>query len=145
MTTTPNRRRFIAIIPFAGAALLTACSKEVDTAPRSTVEPAPSPAPMPPAAVESRPAMPQTPEPAPASTAGMPMVDENEPQAKALGYVNVATRADTAKYKSYVAGSQCSNCALYTGKPGDAAGGCPLFAGQQVAAKAWCASWVKKA
>jgi len=49
------------------------------------------------------------------------------------------------KFKTYVAGSQCSNCALYAGKTGDAAGGCPLFPGKQVAAAGWCNSWVKKA
>lgn len=141
MSTTPSRRRFIAIIPFAGAALLAACSKEPESMPRPAAEPMPAPAPP----LESKPAMAPNPEPAPASTAGLPLVNEDDAQAKALGFVNVATRADAAKYKTYVAGSQCSNCALYTGKAGDTAGGCPLFAGQQVPAKAWCASWVTKA
>ena len=27
----------------------------------------------------------------------------------------------------------------------DAAGGCPLFAGKQVAGKGWCSAWAKKA
>ncbi len=131
---TQNRRRFIAIIPFAGAAVLAACSKEPEPA-----MPAPTPAP----AVEPPPA-PAT-APAPAATSGLPMVDEADAQAVALGYVAQATRADTVKFKSYVAGNQCSNCALYTGQAGDAAGGCPLFPGKQVAAVGWCSSWVKKA
>lgn len=138
MSTTQNRRRFIAIIPFAGVALLAACSKEPEPyLPAPT--PAAEPTPMPPAAVEPAPA------PAPAATSGLPMLDEADAQAVALGYVAEATRADAVKFKSYIVGSQCSNCALYTGQAGDAAGGCPLFQGKQVAAVGWCNSWVKKA
>ncbi len=73
------------------------------------------------------------------------MVDEADAQALALGYVADATRADTVKFKSYIGGSQCGNCALYTGQAGDAAGGCPLFPAKQVSAVGWCNSWVKKA
>lgn len=135
MSTTPTRRRFIAIIPFAGAALLAACSKEPEPASAAAVEPTPAPIPVP----EPAPAT------APAATSGLPMVDESDAQAQALGYVTDAKRADTAKYKSYVAGSQCSNCALYMGQPSDPAAGCPLYPGKQVAAQAWCQSWVKKA
>ncbi len=72
------------------------------------------------------------------------MVDEKGPQAAALGYVADATHADAKKFPKYAAGQMCSVCALYQGKPGDAAGACPLFAGQQVAAKGWCSAWAKK-
>jgi hypothetical protein len=34
---------------------------------------------------------------------------------------------------------------LYQGKAADKAGGCPLFAGKQVAGKGWCSAWAKKA
>ena len=74
-----------------------------------------------------------------------PMVAESDPQAVALGYTPDATKANKAKYPQYAAGQNCSNCGIYQGKPGDPAGGCPLFAGKQVAAKGWCSSWVKKA
>ena len=82
MSTTPSRRRFIAIIPCAGAALLVACSKEPAPASPSAIEPTPAPTPAP------------IPEPAPAATSGLPMVDEADAQALALGYVADATRAD---------------------------------------------------
>ena len=72
------------------------------------------------------------------------MVGPSDPQAVALGYVEDAAKADKAKYASFVAGSSCSNCALYTGKGGDAAGGCPLFGGKQVMAKGWCSGYSKK-
>ena len=73
------------------------------------------------------------------------MVDEKSAQAVALGYVDDAARVNTAKYTNFVAGSNCRNCALYAGMPGDAVGMCPLFSGKHVAAKGWCGSWVKKA
>jgi hypothetical protein len=77
--------------------------------------------------------------------AAAPLVLETEPQAVALGYKADATKADKAKYPKYAAGQNCANCALYQGKPTDAAGACPLFAGKQVGAKAWCSAWAKKA
>lgn len=75
----------------------------------------------------------------------LPMVEKGDAQAVALSYVDDATQADTAKFKNYASGSACVNCVLYQGKAGDIAGGCPLFAGKNVAAKGWCTSWVKKA
>lgn len=71
-------------------------------------------------------------------------LDEKDPQAMALGYVAVATKVDTKKYPKYAVGQACSNCALYQGKAADPWGGCPLFAGKQVAGKGWCSAWVKK-
>lgn len=76
---------------------------------------------------------------------GQNKLDEKDAQAVALGYVADATKADKKKYPQYAAGKACSNCALYQGKPSDAAGACPLFAGKQVAGKAWCSAWAKKA
>lgn len=76
---------------------------------------------------------------------GLPMLDEADPTAKSLGYVADAKKADTKKYKQYAAGHVCSNCQLYTGKPGEASGPCSIFPGKQVAAKGWCSAWVKKA
>ena len=73
------------------------------------------------------------------------MVDEKEPQAVALAYVDDAARVDKVKFKSYVAGNHCGNCAVYLGKAGDAVGPCPLFAGKHVTTKGWCSAWVKKA
>ena len=72
-------------------------------------------------------------------------LDEKDPQAVALGYVADASRADAKKYAKYAPGQNCTSCALYQGKAGDAAGNCPLYAGRQVSAKGWCSAWVKKA
>jgi hypothetical protein len=74
-----------------------------------------------------------------------PLLTEADPQAKALGYFADATKTDKTKYPKYAAGQLCNNCALYQGKADDKAAGCPLFAGKQVAGKAWCSAWAKKA
>jgi hypothetical protein len=73
------------------------------------------------------------------------MVNEKDPQAVALGYVADAGKADKAKYKNWAATQHCDNCALFQGKAGDAAGGCPLFGTKKVAGKGWCSAWAKKA
>jgi High potential iron-sulfur protein len=75
---------------------------------------------------------------------GAPMLDEKDAQAVALGYVADTTKADAKKYTKHSKDQLCSNCQLYTGKAGDKAGPCSLFAGKQVAANGWCSAWVKK-
>lgn len=76
---------------------------------------------------------------------GQTKLDEKDPQAVGLGYVADATKTDAKKYPKYAAGQVCTNCALFQGKASDAWGGCPLFAGKQVAGKGWCNAWAKKA
>ena len=73
------------------------------------------------------------------------LLDEKDAAAVAVGYVTDAKRVDTKKYPKYAAGQVCSNCAIYQGKASDKTGGCPLFAGKQVAGAGWCSAWAKKA
>jgi High potential iron-sulfur protein len=73
------------------------------------------------------------------------MVEEKDANAVALGYVADAAKADKAKYKQYVAGQNCTNCALYQAKATDPVGGCPLFGTKKVLGKGWCGAWAKKA
>lgn len=75
----------------------------------------------------------------------LPMVDPKDPTAVALGYVADTTTVDKKKFAKHEVTQNCINCAIYQGKPADVAGGCPLFAGKQVAGKGWCSAWVKKA
>ena len=125
------------LITTAGAAaLLAACGdkKPADVAASApAAAPAASPAPVAAAPVS----------PMPAAATG-PLVDEKETQAVALGYVVVAAKADKAKFPQYADGQACSNCALYQGGAA-AQGGCPLYPGKQVLAKAWCSAYNKKA
>ncbi len=135
MRIQTTRRHFVRTTPFAGLALLAACSPKAEP-PVAPVATAPAAT----AAASTDTAS------APATTAmELPMVQKSDAQAMALGYVDDAIQADTVKFKNYVAGSDCANCILYQGKVGDAAGACPLFAGKNVAAKGWCSSWARKA
>ena len=72
-------------------------------------------------------------------------LDEKDAQAQSLGYKHDATKVDKAKFAKYVAGQNCASCTFYQGKPTDAWGACPIFAGKQVAGKGWCSAYVKKA
>ena len=71
-------------------------------------------------------------------------VDEKDPQAVSLGYVADTAKADAKKFTKHSKDQKCSNCALFQGKAGDAAGGCPLFGTKQVAAGGWCSAYAKK-
>lgn len=73
------------------------------------------------------------------------MLDEKDPQAVALAYKADGTKTDKVKFPKYDATQNCTNCVLYQGKAADKTGGCPLFAGKQVAGKGWCSAWAKKA
>lgn len=72
-------------------------------------------------------------------------VDEKDPAATGLGYKHDATKVDTKKYANYKAGSTCSNCQFYQGKPTDAWAACALLGGKQANGKGWCSAWAKKA
>lgn len=72
------------------------------------------------------------------------MLAETDPQAGALAYKADATKVDKTKQPKYAAGQVCTNCALFQGAANASVGGCPLFAGKQVAGKGWCSAWVKK-
>ncbi|HEX7437063.1 MAG TPA: high-potential iron-sulfur protein [Caldimonas sp.] len=75
----------------------------------------------------------------------LPMVDEKDPQAVALGYVADAKRVDKAKFPKYALGQQCTGCQLFQGAATAAAAPCTLFVGKQVAGPGWCSAFVKKA
>jgi high potential iron-sulfur protein len=71
-----------------------------------------------------------------AHAADLPLLSESDPAAKALDYVEDATRAKGAQ-----PGSLCSNCSVYGGADGAPAGPCTLFPGKWVKANGWCKSW----
>ncbi len=73
------------------------------------------------------------------------VLSETDPQAVALGYKADTTKVDQKKFPKHEASQHCGNCQLYQGKPADANGPCPLFAGKHVAKDGWCSAWVKKA
>jgi High potential iron-sulfur protein len=61
----------------------------------------------------------------------------DNPQAKALGYVEDAAAVRRSNYK---AGSNCSNCRFFAASNG----ACSLFPGFSVAAEGWCTAWAKR-
>jgi hypothetical protein len=78
------------------------------------------------------------------SAADLPPLDTKDPTAASLGFVNDATKVDTAKYPTYKAGQHCGSCAQFQGKPGDARGGCNIFVGHTVPQGGWCQVWAQK-
>jgi hypothetical protein len=73
-----------------------------------------------------------------AVAAGLPKLPLDNPQAKALGYTEDATKS---KHPNYKAGSMCANCQFFTA----ATGACAIFPGFSVSPKGWCSAWAKKA
>ncbi len=76
-----------------------------------------------------------------AQAADMPKVEESDPMAQGLSYVNDATKADPAKR----AGDDkfCNNCKLYKAGADAGWGECAVFPGKLVNANGWCSAWVK--
>jgi hypothetical protein len=69
-----------------------------------------------------------------AAYADGPALDPSDPAAKGRDYVTKSAKSD----------AYCGNCAIYTGKTGDAMGPCALFPGKSVASAGWCSGWVKR-
>jgi hypothetical protein len=76
-------------------------------------------------------------QPASAADALKKLTTDN-PQAKALGYVD---DAKTTKNPAFKPGSACANCQFFTA----ATGACAIFPGYTVSPKGWCSAWAKKA
>ena len=66
----------------------------------------------------------------------LPLVNETDPQALQLHYVEDARRASGAS-----AGASCEGCSLYSGTSGADRGTCTRFPGKLVKAAGWCTSW----
>jgi hypothetical protein len=67
--------------------------------------------------------------------ADLPLIDVNDPVAKAVKYVE-----DTKTVKESE-GNRCDTCSLYGGKDGTTQGPCLIFKGKAVKAAGWCSSW----
>ncbi|MEI7038163.1 high-potential iron-sulfur protein [Fulvimonas yonginensis] len=69
--------------------------------------------------------------------ADLPHVSESDPTAKALDYVEDASKSKNPKHKP---GDVCANCQFYTGTGTTGYGPCQLFPGKSVNAQGWCVS-----
>ncbi|HET6564908.1 MAG TPA: high-potential iron-sulfur protein [Xanthomonadales bacterium] len=76
------------------------------------------------------------------------VVAESEPLAQAMGYVEDASKTDTAKFpkRAGEAGAKqfCHNCALYAGDASSETAPCSIFQNRLVAGAGWCNAWVAK-
>ncbi|MEZ4815438.1 MAG: high-potential iron-sulfur protein [Bdellovibrionota bacterium] len=68
-------------------------------------------------------------------------LDEKAPMANVLGYKHDATKVDTKRFKKYVAGHNCANCAQYV-KKNDSWGECKIIKGGLVYKDGWCNSYL---
>jgi hypothetical protein len=68
-------------------------------------------------------------------------LDVSDPAAVKVGYVLEAGHLDSKKVPTYVAGSNCDNCLLLGGKPGNTYRPCSLFPGKLVKISGWCKAW----
>lgn len=75
-----------------------------------------------------------------ARAADLPMVDEKDPTAQALGYRCDGTKNPARKDAAAV----CESCMFYTPNADKKAGACVLFVGKAVCPKGWCSSYQKK-
>jgi len=75
-----------------------------------------------------------------ARAADLPHLADSDPTAKALGYVEDASKTADAKHKT---GDSCANCQFYSGGP-TGYGPCQLFPGKAVSSKGWCVSHAPK-
>lgn len=78
----------------------------------------------------------------PAHAEDLPHLPLDHPQAKALAYVEDASKA--SGHPNFKPGSHCANCQFIQGKDGEAWRPCQLFPGHAVAADGWCSAWAKK-
>ena len=68
--------------------------------------------------------------------AGDPLLQVDDPAAKARGYVDDASKSSAAP-----AGRTCKNCAMYEGAEESTQGPCSVFPGKHVKATGWCSAW----
>ena len=77
--------------------------------------------------------------------ADLPRLEESDPQAQALSYVNDAASVDATAQPRYEPGQACRNCALFTGGEDDQWGPCSIFPGKAVNPAGWCSVYAPKA
>jgi High potential iron-sulfur protein len=73
-----------------------------------------------------------------------PILDVNDPTAKALAYIEDAAKVDAKAFPAYKSGQNCANCSQWQSAPTDKLGGCELVLGQFVRSTGWCKVWEPK-
>lgn len=80
------------------------------------------------------------------AAAPLPKLDANDPSAKALLYVDDASKVDRKNPLAarYAPGQTCATCSQIQGKAGDEYRPCAIFPGKLVHSKGWCSVWAAK-
>ena len=74
----------------------------------------------------------------------LPGLSPTEPAAKALGYIEDATKVDAKANPNSTAGQHCGNCLQWADKDRKVAlAKCNLFPGKLVKNPGWCKVWIK--
>lgn len=81
--------------------------------------------------------------------AGLPKLAEDDPEARALGYVQDAGRADATRFaqRSGPESAQqlCRRCQFFSAAGDSAWGTCVIFPERLVNADRWCSNWYERA
>jgi hypothetical protein len=80
----------------------------------------------------------------PAAAKKLPVLTPSDPAAKALGYVDDATKVDAKANPLFKKGQDCANCLQWDEKTAMPQGKCKIFPGKLVKARGWCKVYVKK-
>ncbi len=80
---------------------------------------------------------------APTNAADLPALTETDPVGAALGYKEASSKVDVKKYPNFKPDQYCNNCKLIQGDAKSLRRPCSIFPGKSVAAKGWCAAYVK--
>jgi hypothetical protein len=80
---------------------------------------------------------------APAAAKALPVLKPADPAAKALGYIEDATKVDAKANPLFKKGQICANCLQWDEKTAVPLGKCKIFPGKVVKAAGWCKVYVK--
>ena len=73
-------------------------------------------------------------------------VAESDPYPKSMGFRLDTANVDQAKFPRHTVEQHCSECQLFSGKPGEPIGPCSFYGGRLVPVTGWCRNFkVKKA
>ncbi len=79
-----------------------------------------------------------------AAAKALPVLTPADPAAKALGYIEDATKVNAKANPLFKKGQNCANCLQWDEKTAMPQGKCKIFPGKQVKAAGWCKVYVKK-
>ena len=71
-------------------------------------------------------------------------VSETDPYPKSMGFRTDTSRVDQVKYPRHTTDQHCSECQLFSGKPGEPIGPCSFYGGRLVPINGWCRNFKQR-